>query len=483
MTLLEKLKQSATAVLDQMETIQTEVATRGVPITEAEEANLQALTDEFKVLEERMASAQKMEEARKRLSKARSETAPLSASSFSATDVFEVREAVPDTAGAPVKVTDPPVYHKGNQGLFLRDLVASYVPSERQSMARATRDGMNFQERLDRHSRMARDDVETRAIATSNLPGLVIPAYRRDLHASGLYDGRVASRLCRDIGFPAEGVQIKIPRTTTNASAGTQASEGAAVSTSDPVTEELSVDMHTVGAFTDVSIQAIEQGSMSEKFVLEELMMATAEHIEDQVVNGSGTGGNVTGLNTLTGFTEVIYTATAPKAKDLWQKVIKLIIDVTKARRIAPDVLLFSPQTWGFLIASTDTNGRPIYTNVAQGPSANIGVGDIMAPDVRMPTPAGQIAGVNCYVVDKIPVNLAAKGTSTPLDTSRIFAFNRRDPLIAESSASPTIVAGLETSDKKLNVRFTAYSFMFFTAGRYPTGIGKMDGTGLDAKL
>lgn len=480
-TLLDRLQQSADDTVAQMSDIETRAAERDdLALTDAETQNLSELRSELASLEKRIEVAQQTAASTARVAAMRSAT-----TSEQPTEQRNLRlPAQPKRGAEPGGRVggEPPVYNEANAGLFIRDLVASQVPQMTHRMTKAAGDE-NYQERLNTYQRMTsararQSDIMTRNVETSNLAGLIVPQYRRDLIAKGLHNGKVVAALARDMGFPTEGVQIVIPRTNNTTALGVQTDEDVVISETSPTTASLTLNMTTIGAFADVSVQAIEQGSMSEMFLLEDLGMAAGASIENQVINGTGSNGQVTGILSVSGNTDQTWTEASPTFANAWLNLAGLVSGVATARKRRPDCLVFSQQTWAWITAQTDSTRRPLYTTLAQGPFANIGVGDVAPMDSRMPMPVGQIMGINAYVSDAVPTNVGA-GTNE----SRVLAFSRDDLLISESSQMPTVVAELNTDEATLNIRFTAYSFLFFTAARYPTGIGTLLGTGMAAAL
>lgn len=472
--LLAKLSEIADDIISQMEAIETRASERADgSFTESEDANLTELRSQLEATNKRIESAQVTAESMRKVAAFKQATEVTQ----KATETNPEKRNIGNSQMPSVKVTDPDVYHDGNKGLFLKDIIAHYMPGEAATMR--SMDG-EHQDRLTRYRKATKDDsdIKRRAVATSNLAGIVIPNYRRDLVAPGLYDGRVVASLARQMSFPNEGVQIIIPRVTTKAAFAVQSAEQGAISETSPRTGTLTVDMTTIAAYADVSLQAIEQGAMTEQILMEELQMEYADTIEDQVINGSGSSGQVTGLRNVGDNTDVTYNDTSVTFAEAWPKFGSLITETRKARKKRPDCLVFSNQTWAWLSFQLDKQNRPLFTPMAQGPYANIGVGDVASADATMPMPVGTLMGINCYVSDKV-------GESYGADTnqSEVYAFRREDLLIGESSMMPTIIPQLETSSLNLEVRFTAYSFLFWTAGRHPEGIGVLAGTGMDMAL
>ena len=78
-----------------------------------------------------------------------------------------------------------------------------------------------------------------------------------------------------------------------------------------------------------------------------------------------------------------------------------------------------------------------------------------------------------------MPTNL---GSGT--DEDRIIAVRRADQLLWEQgNGSPALLRMEQTAGGNLTVKMVVYAYSAFTAGRYPTAVSVLGGTGLNDTL
>ena len=101
-----------------------------------------------------------------------------------------------------------------------------------------------------------------------------------------------------------------------------------------------------------------------------------------------------------------------------------------------------------------------------------------MSREIEAAAAAGELAGIPVVVDAGIPVNLGA-GT----DEDAIIVANRADLVLMEQAASPLMLRYESVGSGTLTTRMVVFGYSAFTAGRYPGGICKVQGTLLSATL
>ena len=128
-------------------------------------------------------------------------------------------------------------------------------------------------------------DVHARAVAMTNLGGIVNPQFDPAMISRGIYDTGVTAQLCRRYPIFSTGDSISMPRVTTKAVAAIQ-KEGTAFNKSSTVTTAVKADLFTVATQAEVSLQAIERGVMSTELLQDELRRSWMEQLNHQVLYG-----------------------------------------------------------------------------------------------------------------------------------------------------------------------------------------------------
>ena len=471
-------------------------------LTEAEEANAVEIRSQIDALNERIAVAEADLERRAKYSP-RATGKPVAGPSWSTTTT-----TIP--AGDYVVRSEEAVYKRTrlddpHEPSFLRDVLrktGTWIGKER-----LADDG--YDERLERHVRQVRDQFHLRddtgiplptfdrAISatttanysnSSNIGSLVPTDYRPDLYAPGLYGGRITADLCARFPLPARGMTVSFPRVTTEASAGIQATQGSEVSSAGVATTETVLNISTIASGINVSRQAIERGEMVESLIFSEMIAAYGEDLDNQVIEGTGSSGQLKGIfpSTTSGNTVTLNNTgsaspwTAPTTAAWWGALVKLPTVVATARQRAIDIIVMHPRRWGYLLDLLDSQNRPLFNPAATGRNV-MGIGTLATGDMGVITVVGNIAGIDVVLDANIPtdVNKGAKGNSANQDI--ILGFRRADQFLFEQ-AGPLMVRANDTLASNLQVQLVIYGYAAFTAERY-SACGAIQGSGLGLTL
>lgn len=330
-------------------------------------------------------------------------------------------------------------------------------------------------ERLSRHGHeveVDRPELLTRASTTGNVSGFVPPAYLTDLWAELARAGRPVANLCTRMPLPEAGMTVNIPRVTTGTSTGVQTAENASLATQDIDDTLLTVNVNTIAGYTDVSRQAIERGIGVEQLVLTDLASDYNSKLDAQVINGSGSSGQHLGLLNVSGTNLVTYTDASPTVPELWPKLADAVRQIVSQRYSGATGIVMTPLTWGWLLAATDTSGRPLIDASANGSGQNT-MGTSATPQYN--GAAGTVFGIPVWLSGNLPANLGAGTNET-----RIIAADFRDTVLFEDNGGAPVQLRFDAPlSSSLGVRLLAYGYSAFAGGRQPKAISVVGGTGL----
>ena len=355
------------------------------------------------------------------------------------------------------KVTsEEPTYHARGKNSFLADAMN----------AEFSRD-FEAQERITRYNRELQ--VEKRDVGTAAFAGLVVPQYLVDLYAPLARAGRPVADICRKHVLPAQGMTVNISKVTTGTAVGYQAAENDTATETNIDDTLLTVNVNTIAGMQDVSKQAILRGANIEDVVLSDLISAYNTKLDLGILSGSGSSGEPTGLNTA--LTAVVtYTDASPTVAELYPKIVDAIQRVQSAVFAGPSHIIMHPRRLGFLLAATDTTGRPLVVPNANGPMnatgtfSGLGYGQ-----------SGQ------YSMLGLPIITDANVTITNGDGSNedlIYVVSADELHLWEAPGMPTYVR-FEQPDGKVAIRIVLFGFSAFTAARRPLAGAYIGGTGL----
>ncbi len=356
---------------------------------------------------------------------------------------------------AVVEVDEPDMYRKGGDHSFIADAWSS-----RQGDYKA-------QERLNKHQ-----DFEARDVGTGAFTGLVVPQYLVDEYAPIARAGSAFYNAVPKKDLPAYGNKIEISRITTGSAAAEQASENSAVQETNMDDTLLTVNVDTIAGQQDVSRQALERGGQPgfsmENIIFQDLVAAYFGKLDELMINGSGSSGQPLGIRNVSGLNTVTYTDGTPTVGEAFPKLADAVQKVN-ANRFAPaQAIIMHPRRWGFFTAGVDGNSRPLVLPAGNNPDNAVGVGDAAAYG----NVVGNLLG--------LPVITDANITTTDgggNDQDQIYVVKADDHILFEDNLFQLKFE--ETNAGSLTTKMVVYGYVAFASGRYPTGITKIQGTGL----
>lgn len=359
------------------------------------------------------------------------------------------------------------------------DRAARVVDEPRTYTPQSARDGVSFfadlvrrtsdsaaAERLARHER--EHAVETRDVGTGAFAGLTVPQYLTDLVAPLRRAGRPFADIAQSVPLPDRGMTVELSRITTGSSAAVQVTENSAVSETDMDDTVLSVPVRTIAGQQDVSRQVIERSTNVDVVVARDLVSAHDTALDSQLLNGSGASGQHLGVRNVAGIISVAYTDTTPTVPELYPKFADLIQQVQAATFTGITHFVMHPRRWWWIAQALGTS-FPLLQFPATAPQVAGNVGDTSYESTNR-----LLFGVPVVLDGNVPTSLGA-GTNEDV----IIGVTATELWLWEQAGSPLFVRADEVGIGTLTVKFVAYSFTAFAAGRYPAAHGVITGTGL----
>jgi HK97 family phage major capsid protein len=275
-------------------------------------------------------------------------------------------------------------------------------------------------------------------VGTSTEAGnLVATDLRGDLYVDALRNAMVMAGLGVRI-LPGLTANIDIPRKSVASTLGMLTEIGSAAETN-PNIAKLSLSPKRIGAYVEVSKQAIIQSSMAlEPMIRDDLLMGAAILLENQAINGNGTAPNILGLRNTTSISTA--TAGANGATVAWAHFVDLESAVANANA-EPDRLA------GYL---TNTKVRGRAKQVQRGTNLPF-IWDNGAQPVN---------GYRVAVTNNVPANLT-KGTSTTVCSATFFSSDWSMAVLGLFGA-PDIVVDPYTKSDTGQVKITLNQFADF---------------------
>jgi HK97 family phage major capsid protein len=340
---------------------------------------------------------------------------------------------------------------------------------------------------------------ETRAINRTDGTGgyFVPPLWLVDQYVAYLRAGRTLANLCTSIPLPSGTDSINLPRIVTGTATGPQASDGGPVAGRDIADNFVNALVRTVAGQEDVGIQLLDQSPIAfDQVISKDLMQDHAMQVDGQVMLGSGSSGQITGLysgGTITGGSTpgvIVNGVTDTTSQwvgsstrgDFYSGVGQLFSTIGRNRFLRARAVVSNEAVWNSFATSTDSNKRPLVPPGNQGPwnAAATGDFDPGAPDEG---PVGTILGRTWYVDNNIPLTFGgattnpsmvgvSAGHTAPTDGTGsgdnftpVIAGVFDDLLLFEGEIRTRVLQ--EVLSGTLQVRFQIYSYIAFLANRY----------------
>lgn len=352
-------------------------------------------------------------------------------------------------------LSDDPVYRVDateSEPHFFRDLLHWAAYGDSRAVDRLTR------------SQRQLGGAEVRDIGSGAAGGLVVPQFLTELAEGPVRAGQPLLSALEQIPLPAEGVTFTVPRsvTTGGSSAHAQTSENSAVSETDPSLVNLDRSLVTVAGQVTVSSQFIDRsGSVGERYLARDLLEAVTSQLDNQLINGSGSNGQLVGLRNTAAITTVTWTDATPTRGEFSTFVGRTAHDVSIARLLPPDTLVMHPRRFYWLTAGTINEtpslARPWVWQDAEPPFV------------------GRFANLDILVDSNVPTTV---GAGTNEDVALVI---RRQDLPVHVGPV-TVDVHRETEAGSLEVNVVAHRYAVWFPDRFRgTPIGVLTGTGMVA--
>jgi HK97 family phage major capsid protein len=445
MSYLDKVIERRDAVKAELDEVLEAVAVENrTDLTEDEAAKVDTLVEESRSLDSKIEKLTAQASADAKAAEARSSVAEV---------------AMPKIGGA--KVTrEARTYSADNADVsFVKDAFTAKFSNDYAA-----------QERLARHTR--EEEVERRSVGTGNFAGLVIPQYLVDLAAPLARAGRpTADFATNKMILPPAGMTLNISRMTTGTSTAVQAAENDAISNTNADDTLLTVNVRTIAGQQDISKQAIERGTGIDSFIIQDLIRGWHTTLDSQILNGTGSSGQILGLNDTSGINSVVYTDASPTVAELYPKLANAYQQIQTGAFMNPTHWVMHPRRLAFLLAATDTTGRPLVVPTLNGPMNSFATG------------AGQaFYGNSGYSMMGLPIIADANvRTDFDGDQDRIYCVTAPEFHLWEQAGSPFALNFDATGAGSLTIKSVVYGYAAATAGRYPAAFSVVSGTGLAA--
>jgi HK97 family phage major capsid protein len=370
-------------------------------------------------------------------------------------------------AKARVNVSEGRIYERGNGRSYLQDLARVQLNMDADGGSR---------ERLMRHALDVQADAanpELRDLNRTDGNGgyAVPPLWLMSQFIELARAGRAYANAVNNQPLPSGTDSINIPKIATGTATAVQTADNGAVQETDLTDTFINAPVRTIAGQQDVAIQLLDQSPVSfDEVIFRDLVADYATKANLQVISGTGSSGQVTGVRATSGIETITYDDATPTVAKLYSKIADAVQRVHTLRFMAPTLIAMHPRRWAYLLAASDGNGRPLVVPEAGNPQNAVATLGAVASEQIV----GQMHGLPVITDPSMPTTLGA-GTNEDV----IHVLRASDLLLYESGIRSRVLP--EVGSGNLTVRLQVYGYLAFTAARYPKSVVEIGGTGLVA--
>jgi HK97 family phage major capsid protein len=334
-------------------------------------------------------------------------------------------------------------------------------------MLTAKRGDGEARERLERHTQEMQVEARAALTQTAGEGGEIIPpVYLQNKWVGVPRASRPIANTLSGQPWVSGTNSINLPKLKSGTAVAVQ-TDGGAVKETKATTEEVTAAVQTIAGQQAISQQLLDLSVPGiDTIIYDDLARAYDTEIDSKIITGTVT--NAKGFNEVSGTNAITYTETTPKVGKFYSKVAKAIAEVNAGIFLPPTVISMTPLRWSWILASVDTNERPLVLPTGQ-PGFNV---TAMQDKVAAENLVGQMMGIPVVIDSSIP---KTKGAGTNQD--EVFVYRSDQLFLWEST--PVLRVLEQTKAEKLEVLAQIYGYYFLMLGRLPKSISKIEGTGL----
>lgn len=289
------------------------------------------------------------------------------------------------------------------------------------------------------------------------------PAYLLEQYIKFARPGRPFADAVANEALPDGTMQVNIPKINTGTAVAWQTTQNSAVTETDLTDAYVTANVNTIAGNQTVSRQLLERSGIPiDNLIFQDLAAAHAAYLDSAMFTGSGSGGQIQGINNVAGINTIALTGLTIQL--VYAAVANAIQTVHTQRFAPPDCVLMAPRRWGWFLSLLDANDRPLFLPSANSPMNVGGVLERVASEAVV----GQMHGLPVIVDASIPTILGAGSNQDP-----IYVLRSQDLCLFESGLRAE--AFPQTLAQNMSVLLQVSSYAAFLS-RYPASIVEITG-------
>ena len=291
----------------------------------------------------------------------------------------------------------------------------------------------------------------------------VPPAWLMDQYVTYARPGRAFANVTQRQTLPGGTDSINVPKMLTGTTVGVQTADNTLVSETNLTDTFINAPVRTISGQQGVAIQLIDQSPIAfDDVVFRDLVAAHAAVLDNQVIGGTGSSGQVLGVGNTPGISTVA--ASAVTIAGVYSALANAVQTVHTTRFLPPEVIVMHPRRWGWFLSLLDGQQRPLVLPNGNMPFNAAGI----LTDVDSQQVVGNIHGLP-VVTDPNIATTSGAGTE-----DIIYVMRSSDLILWESGIRARVLP--ETRAVNLTVLLQVYNYLAFTAARYPQSVVTITG-------
>lgn len=290
------------------------------------------------------------------------------------------------------------------------------------------------------------------------------PAWLMNQYVELARPGRAFPNLVQRQPLPGGTDSINIPKLLTGTATAVQTGDNTPVQDVDLTDTFIKAPVRTISGQQGVAIQLLDQSPIAfDDLVFRDLIADYASQLDTQCLSGSGTNGQVLGVNNTPNIGTIA--ASTVDIKGVYSAIANAIQTIHTTRFQPPAVVVMRPRRWGWFLALLDTQQRPLFLPDANRPWNAAGI----LEEVASQQVVGSIQGLPVVTDPNIETNLGSGGDEDP-----VYVLRASDIVLWESGIKARVLP--ETKAQNLTVLLQLYGYLAFSAARYPQSIVEIAG-------
>jgi HK97 family phage major capsid protein len=359
------------------------------------------------------------------------------------------------------RITRQEFTYRQDRGGWLKDLKALTESGSSEARARLARNSKEW-------------DAENRSLTTYTsgaASDLAPPAWALDRLATVARAGRVTADQLSGNPLPDNAMTLNFPRIVSGSSVAAQATENTTVSDTNIGTDMVSSSVHTLAGKQVMSYQLVDQSPLNiDQLIVDDLGRELAKQVDLFALNSNASGKY--GLLHVPSGISASYTDPTPSVAGLYSALAGTVAQISTTRFEPPNKIIMHPRRWSWLLAASDSTGRPLVLPAANSPMNSAAV----QRGVIAQGAAGEMLGLPVFLDANISTT---NGGGNNEDV--VLMLNTNDLLLYESQLR--LLPDRISLAGQLSLQLVLWEYVLIQFQRYPSSVAVVSGTGLAAPV